>query len=210
MKTNITNHNFYNSSETISNGELWNGVVLEKCEILDLSEHLSHLYIELTEKLSSVYSAKYDLPQDALKIILRTAIVRITHCFFERLIRVNKIVNASLFKPFVTVLASFPIPNTIEESHSWVTSSQKFNQSVISLLSEVWGLEKLAGNQVDELVFAEQARFQNDLFKISKNNYTLAKILIRTSQYTKWMPVFGRLPVLNFANSTSPLHKRFF
>jgi hypothetical protein len=198
------------SSEIISNGDLWNGVVLEQSEILDLSEHLSHLYIELIERLSLVYSAKYDLPQDGLQIILRRAIVPITHCFFERLIRVNKIVNASSLKTHVTEQASFPIPNTIEEFDGWVTISPKFNQSVISLLSEVWGLKKVAGNQVTELDLAQPVDFVNNLFRINKNKYTLAKILIRTSQYTKWMPVFGRLPVLNFANSTSPLHKRFF
>ena len=191
-----------NSPEIISNGDLWNGVVLEKSEILDLSVHLSHLYIELIEKLSSVLSDKYDLPQDALKIILREVIVRITHCFFERLIRVNKIVNASSFKPFVTEQASFPIPNTTEEFDSWVTNSQKFNQSVISLLSEVWGLEKVAGNQIAELNLEQSVDFVNNLFKISKYKYSIDKILNRTSRYTKWMPAYGRFPVLNFANSS--------
>ena len=90
-----------NSPEIISNGELWNGVVLERSEILDLSEQLSHLYIELIEKLSSVSSAKYDLPQDGLRIILRNAIVPITHCFFERLIRLKKVVSCSKSKPLV-------------------------------------------------------------------------------------------------------------
>ena len=33
-------------SETISGGELCNGVVLEKSEILALSQDLSHIYIE--------------------------------------------------------------------------------------------------------------------------------------------------------------------
>jgi len=99
-----------NSPKTLSNGGLWNGVVLEKLKILELSEHLAYLYIELIEKLSSVYSAKYDSPQDALRIILRTAIVSITHCFFERLIRLNKIVSHSKCKPIVAAQALFAIP----------------------------------------------------------------------------------------------------
>lgn len=47
-------------TEIIIDGDLWSGVVLEKLKILELSEHLAYLYIELIEKLSSVYSAKYE------------------------------------------------------------------------------------------------------------------------------------------------------
>jgi hypothetical protein len=44
-----------NAQEIISNGDLWNGVVLEKSEILELSKHLPYVYIELIEKLSVSY-----------------------------------------------------------------------------------------------------------------------------------------------------------
>ena len=167
-----------NSPKTLSNGGLWNGVVLEKLKILELSEHLAYLYIELIENLSSVYSAKYDFPQDALRIILRTAIVPITHCFFERLIRLNKIVSHSKCKPIVAAQALFAIPNTIEEFQGSV-NTQQFNQSVISPLSEVLELENINGNKVVELNLAQPAIFKNNLFKIDKNKFSLGNILSR-------------------------------
>jgi putative transferase (TIGR04331 family) len=196
-------------SEMIRDGDLWNGVVLEKLEILELSEHLAYLYIELIEKLTSVYSSKYDIPRDALRIILRTAIVPIAHCFFERLIRLNKIVTNSKCRPIVAAQALFAIPNTIEEFHGSVNTKQ-FNQSVISLLAEVWGLECFDGNQVVELNLVQPTSFTNNLFKINNNKFSLDKILGRITRYTKWVPPFGRFPVLTFSNSTGALNKRFF
>jgi len=197
------------SSVTISNGDLWNGVVLEKSEILELSEGLSHVYIEIIEKLSLTYSSKCNLPQDALRIILRTAIVPITHCFFERLIRLNKIVNVSKCKPLVAAQSLDAIPNTIEEFHERI-NTQRFNQSVISLLSDVWDLEKITLHQSVELNLAQPATFRNNLFKISKNKLSIANILSRCNRFIKWLPPLGRFPVLTFANATGALHQRFF
>lgn len=197
------------SSETICNGELWNGVTLQQSEILELSAFLSHVYIELIEKLSFVCSIKYSLQQNALKIIFRTAIVPITHCFFERLIRFNKIFNSSSCKLLVAEQYMFPIPDTIEEFHGW-TKTQKFNQSVVSLLSAIWDLEKVAGNQIVELELGLQGGFQNNISKISRTRFTLSNALIRITKYTNWIPGFGRFPVLTFANATGALHKRFF
>ncbi len=198
-----------NSSETLSNGDLWNGVVLEKSEILELSEGLSRVYIEIIDKLSLIYSSKYNLPQDVLRIILRTAIVPITHCFFERLIRLNKIVNVSKGKPLVAAQSLVAIPNTIEAFHERL-NTQGFNQSVISLLTGVWGLESIHVDQADELNLTQPASFRNNLFKISKNKLSIANILSRCNRFIKWVPAFGRFPVLTFANATGALHQRFF
>ena len=199
-----------NPSETISRGELCNGVVLDKSEILALSQDLSHIYIEIIEKLTLGFSVKYALPSDALRIILRQPIVQITHCFFERLIRLNKIVNSSTSKLFITEEKFFPLPNTIEDFQNCTLNSIKFNQSVVVLLSEVWGLDKVPGNHISELDLAPPSSYVNHLFKLSKTKLTLANILKLINRYTQWVPALGRFPVLSFSNSTTALHKRFF
>jgi putative transferase (TIGR04331 family) len=198
------------SPEIIRNGELWgSGVVLEKLEILKLSEHISELYIHLIEELSLVYKSKYDLSQDALRIILRNGVTPITHCFFERLIRLNKIVNSRQCKPTVAFQGLFSIPNTIEEFHERI-NTQEFNQSVISLLAEVWELNNIDAHQFVEPSQAKQPAFINNLFRIDKGEFTRRRILRGVSRCIKWLPPLGRFPVLEFANSTGSLDKRFF
>lgn len=202
------------SLETISKGNLWNGVVLEKWETLELSEQLAKLYIDLIEYLSLNYFVKHELQQNSLQIILRTAIVPITHCFFERLIRLNKIVKVSKCKPRVEAQGLFLTPNTIEEFHENVGTEQ-FNQSIISLLSEVWGLECINSNEVinpNEVINSNlklSKAFKNNLFKIN-SKFSIYKLLGRIDQYTKWLPPLGRFPVLTLSNSTGAFRKRFF
>ena len=197
--------------EFISNGSLWNGVVLEKLEILELSERLSVLYIDLIEDLSIIYSAKYNLHQSSLRIILRTAIVPIVHCFFERLIRLNKIVNASKSKVNFVSQGLPSIPNTIEEFHERVNTGI-FNQSVISMLSKVWGLDNIYENQTFEINLSQPPTFRNNLFDISKNKFSFSnyKVWGKLNLLIKCLPALGRFPVLTFANSTSALNRRFF
>jgi len=195
--------------EVISDGNLFGFVRLERPEILELSEHLSHFYIELIEKLSSNYSVRYGLPQDALRIILRTAIVPVSHCFFERLVRLNKIVHASKCKPTVGAQSLFSIPDTIEEFQERISTPQ-FNQSVISLLAEVWGLKIIDIHQIAEQNPAQPTTFKNNLFRIDQSKFSLSSILSGVSRYIKWLPPLGRFPALTFANMTGALHKRFF
>jgi putative transferase (TIGR04331 family) len=195
----------------ISNGNLWNGVVLEKKEILELSERLAILYIDLIEDLSMIYSAKYNLPQTSLRIILRTAIVPIAHCFFERLIRLNKIVNINKSKVNVVSKELPSTPNAIEEFHERINTGI-FNQSVISMLSKVWGLDNIYENQTSEVNLSQPPTFRNNLFEISKTKLSLSNYRVSglINRCIRFIPPLGRFPVLTFANSTGALNKRFF
>ncbi|MDC0964700.1 transferase [Candidatus Pseudothioglobus singularis] len=199
-----------NPSETISEGLLHNAVVLDYLEVLALSQSLSYVYIEIIEKLTLRFSAEYELPSDALRVIIRSAIVPITHCFFERLIRLNKVVNSSNSKLSISEEEFFPTPNTIADFQNRTANSIKFNQSVFVLLSEVWKLEKVPGNNVYELNLTQPPSFKNHLFQLSKSKFNLINILKLIERFTQWIPAFGRLPVLSFTNSENALHRRFF
>ena len=115
----------------ISAGEPLKLGSLNNSELHVLSKNLSYIYIEIIEKAALEFSLKYKLPSEALKSILRIAIVPITHCFFERLIRLNGIVNSSEVKPTIYEEEFFPIPSCIEDFQSQNNSSIKFNQSVL-------------------------------------------------------------------------------
>jgi len=199
-----------NKSKIISKGELLNGGALSNSEILSLSHNLSFIYIEIIDKLSLSFSIKYSLSSDALKIILRSAVVPITHCFFERLIRLNKIVNASSIKPSVSEEAFLPLPNIIEDFQSYASSSIKFNQSVVVLLSEVWGLKKIPSTDITELDTDNPPRYANHLFSLSKTKWSLTNVLKLISRCTEWIPALGRFPVLSLSYSTNAFHKHFF
>ena len=200
-----------NCNRTISNGDLWNnGVVLEKNEILSLSENLSHVYIELINELSIKYHKKYNVSQNALKILLRPVIVTISHCFFERLIRINKIVSTSKYKLSVTQQELLTVSNVYEELNSAILT-QKYNQSVITFLSQVWPLKKVIGDETVELNIEQlPVNFKNNLFKISKSKFILANLSVLFQKLFFWLPAFGRFPVLNFSASIKSLHKYFF
>ena len=206
MKTNIK------LSECISDGALGHEVVLDSKEILALSNSLSHIYIEIIENLTIKFSQKYQIPSNSIRIILRSAIVPITHCFFARLIRLNKIINSSSIKPSIAEYDFFSnhTINTMPDFLRETQHSVQFNQGVISLLSEVWNLEKIVVNNISELNIQEPKNFENHLFALSKSKFNLTNILKLIDRYTQWLPPLGRFPVLGFSNSSNALHKRFF
>lgn len=209
MKTKSKYFN-YKNEQTIANGDFWkNGVILEKDEIFEISDLLSSIYIELIEKLTLVYSNRYSIPQNALRVLFRPIIVSITHSFFERLIRLNKIINTSKCKPSVQKHYLLPTPDTVEDFNNRVMT-EKFNQSLISLLSDVWKLNKISGNKIIKLDLVESVNFKNNLFQISKTRFTLSNISILFCKYLNWIPPFGRFPVLNLSASIKAFHKHLF
>ena len=110
--------------------ELSDGVILKKSEILKFSEALSPIYIELIENLSLKFSNEYSISQDATRVICRRAMVPIIHCFFERLIRINKAVNYYLVRKVSAEKGLFLTPN-IPENFDECIITDKFNQFII-------------------------------------------------------------------------------
>ena len=49
------------------------GVILEKKEILELSEALSYIYAEIIENVSLKFSKEHQIHQDATRVICRRA-----------------------------------------------------------------------------------------------------------------------------------------
>jgi len=176
------------------------GVILEKKEILELSEALSYIYAEIIENVSLKFSKEHPIHQDATKVICRRALVPILHCFFERLIRINKAINFCAVKKFSNKKSLFLTPNTIEDFETQITT-EKFNDFVILYLSSIWKLEKTKKNELTKNIDTKKIKFKNHLFLISNHLRFISKLMYILSRLIKWIPTFGRFPVLNFANA---------
>ena len=187
------------------------GVILEKEEIFELSEALSPIYVELIENISLKFSDKYLLPQDAMRVICRRALVPIIHCFFERLIRINKAVNYYSVKNFSAKQEQFLTPNTIEDFQI-ILDTDKFNQFIISFFADIFELKKCQTKFFEKTSnFCEKREiFKNHLFNISTNPLSLDRWMLLFSKFIRWVPAFGRFPTLSFANDERALHLRGF
>ena len=175
-----------------------NGVILDKKEIFALSEVLSSIYAELIENVSLKLSKKKLINQNATRIICRRALVPILHCFFERLIRINKAVNFYSVTKFSNRESLFSTPNTIEDFEAQITS-EHFNSFIILYLSNIWQLERVQKNKIAKHPKTKKIKFKNHLFLIP--NQFISKLMYMFSIATKWIPAFGRFPVLNMANA---------
>lgn len=185
------------------------GVILEKKEILELSEALSPIYIELIENLSLKFSNEYSIPQDATKVICRRAMVPIIHCFFERLIRINKAVNYYLVRKVSAEKGLFLTPN-IPENFDECFITDKFNQFIISFLADIWGLEKIQQKKARHHLNEKKINYKNHLFIISRISSIIYRVMFVLSKLLQWIPPLGRFPVLNFANAEKLFHLRGF
>ena len=175
-----------------------NGVILEKEEILKLSKALSQIYIEMISNFSLNFSNEYLIHQDATKVICRRALVPILHCFFERLIRINKAVNFYSVTKFSNRESLFSTPNTIENFEAQITS-EHFNNFIILYLSNIWQLEGVQNNKIAKHPKTKKIKFKNHLFLIPSQ--FISKLMYMFSIASKWIPAFGRFPVLNMANA---------
>ena len=176
------------------------GVSLEKKEILQLSEALSYIYAEIIENVSLKFSNENLIDQKATRVICRRALVPILHCLFERLIRINKAVNFYSVKKFRNKKSLFLTPNTIEDFEVKITT-EEFNDFIILYLSSIWELEKTKKNEVRKNIDTKKIKFKNHLFLISNHLRFISKFMYILSRLIKWIPAFGRFPVLNFANA---------
>ena len=175
------------------------GVSLEKKEILELSEALSFIYAEVIENVSLKFSKENLIDQKATRVICRRALVPILHCFFERLIRINKAFNFYSVKKFSNKKSLFITPNTIEDFETQIKTVQ-FNDFIISYLSSIWELERVQKNQKVKHLNIKKVKYKNHLFAISNHIRFISRLMYTSSKLTIWIPAFERFPVLNFAN----------
>ncbi|EMF80976.1 hypothetical protein LEP1GSC188_4668, partial [Leptospira weilii serovar Topaz str. LT2116] len=71
------------------------GVNMSSEDIFLFSSHISDLYSEIIEKVLSNLMREitgFPFSQESLKVVLRRAIVPITHFFWERVLRIQKII----------------------------------------------------------------------------------------------------------------------
>ena len=191
-----------------SDGNL--GVSLSTDEIVQFSSAMTEIYLELIKVISSKFSAFFQLPEESIKVVCRRAIVPLSHCFFERLFRIQKAVLHNSTALMIQEENDYPTPQTIEELDGQWIHIPAFNQYIISMQSEIWGLKKFKAPGLARDALGLQAGFKNNLSQIRKQKISIERLYRFAEQLTERLPVARRIPVLSFANSEKALRLRGF
>lgn len=179
-------------------------VTLSKSDLVFLSDELEGLYDELITVFAKSFQSslyKSQIQDESLKIVLRGVLVTLTYPFFERLMRVNKLINQNKnsLLTFIDEDCIFTV-KTLEDFHD-LLGCEKFNNALISDFSKVWGLKK---NKLKEGVELDKSftghKYHNNLFKLNIGWLRL-KIFNLIRKVFKVLPSIARFPVLTFANS---------
>lgn len=191
-----------------------NGIKLLKTEIYEFSSELSDLYIHLIDTFADDLLLKNGnlIPRESLKILLRNAIVPLAHCFWERALRIQKVIR---FNSNVVIAETKTFPNFIfqitEELNERISES-KFNEYLLSVLAPIWKLNKANTDEVcgQEKETQSFKTIKNEIFFIGKNKRVINKIIRVLERVLERLFQFEKFPVLTFANAEAALRYKGF
>ncbi len=117
------------------------GVALSQDEALRLSPLYSELYLRLSEAVARRLVAHLALAQPAALVLARRAVVPLSHCFLDRLIRLERIVERAGSGALAVAPAGPPPPAPdIEVLQRLAVSSVPFNLHMLERLAPLWGI----------------------------------------------------------------------
>lgn len=116
------------------------GVALSQEEALRLSPLYSELYLRLSEAVARRLGAHFSLAHPAALVLARRAVVPLTHCFLDRLIRLERLVERK--GSVALAVASCPPPPApdIEVLQGLAVSSVPFNLHMLERLAPLWDI----------------------------------------------------------------------
>ncbi|WP_061298654.1 hypothetical protein [Leptospira borgpetersenii] len=188
------------------------GVNMSSEDIFLFSSHISDLYSEIIEKvLSNLVREIPDFPfsQESLKVVLRRAIVPIAYFFWERVLRIQKIVAVN---SNVVVYKEEYRDFIFQTSDEFSTKVQDpiYHESLIYFLSEIWDLKVIQSDSkaMNHLNIPKAIKFKNTLFVIGSGKRILNRIFISLERIIDKIGFLPKFPILTFANSEPALRFR--
>jgi hypothetical protein len=176
------------------------GVSFSQQEVLAQSARYAPLYAELSAAIASALTRERGMPPAAAAVLTRKAVVPLTHCFFDRLLRLHRLLEGRRGDPPAVAQApSFAAPALVEDLQALAVGSDAFNAWVLSRLAPVWELPAVpapAAAAADPAPAA--APFVNRNFGGAT---LLGKLRKRLARKLGW----GRVPALSMAYDTDPL-----
>ncbi|WP_061236320.1 hypothetical protein [Leptospira santarosai] len=188
------------------------GVNMSSEDIFLFSSHISDLYSEIIEKvLSNLMREMIDFPfsQESLKVVLRRAIVPIVHFFWERVLRIQKIITVN---SNVVVYKEEYLDFVFQTSDEFSAKVQDpiYHESLIYFLSKIWDLKVIQSDSkiTNHLNIPKAVKFKNTLFVIGSGKRILNRIFISLERIVDKIGFLSKFPVLTFANSEPALRFR--
>lgn len=117
------------------------GVALDQDEALRLSPLYSELYLRLSGAVARRLGARFALAHPAALVLARRAVVPLAHCFLDRLIRLERLVEQKGSGALAVASAvSRPAAPDIEVLQGLAASSVAFNLHMLERLAPLWGV----------------------------------------------------------------------
>jgi putative transferase (TIGR04331 family) len=187
--------------------EAGGGVKITNEEMLQLSCIYSKLYIAFISRMSDHLVRQFELNESAASLLARRALVPLTHCFLDRLVRVKKAIDCAPGQLSTPRQELFLTTDTIEAFEEYAVANPAFNQSMIGFLGRIWLLPESAPAHVVPQ-FKPQAGFKNNMFQLHHRSTwrLIKKIALRLLAK---MPK-SRFATLSMANATGAFFEHGF
>lgn len=116
------------------------GVALSQDEALRLSPLYAELYLRLSAAIARRLGARFGLPQPASAVLARRAVVPLAHCFLDRLIRLERLVEREGSGALAVASCPPPPAPDIEALQRLAVSSVPFNLHMLGRLAPLWDI----------------------------------------------------------------------
>ena len=184
-------------------------------EMRHISKTLSPVYDEIANILAAGLSTTFELSNETSRILAKRIIIPIAFNFFDKLIRLKKLVDLDeqTEKWTITALAIDSIPDTIEDLYSNL-GSHTHTQNLITQLAPVLSANCLVSESksLNDQVRVKHKIQENTLFRITDD--FKGKLWLRFLSLVGNLKIidlfWNRLPVFTFANAEPALTKRLF
>lgn len=124
---------------TLFPNETGGGVLFSNDETIALTARFASLYVGLTEALGTALEREFGLPADTGVPIARRAVIPLTHCYTDRLLRLHRL----LAHTSVDAIArghAYSLPAHCEKFDYLATNSFAFNQDVVGRVGKLFGV----------------------------------------------------------------------
>ncbi len=191
------------------------GVNLTIDEVEGLTGHYHRLYEFLISTISPRLSNLLEIPQNAAQIFMRATLVRLSHIFLDRLMRLDRLLRVR--RPGELMIAEAPplrTPNDVNALDLESAYSVRFNQSILCILAGLWELP-VKPWPYDDPCYPIKSRpgFLNNNFGMiglrDKMRMKLHHLATKSLEAVRpsWR---GSIPTYGMAYETQPLESRGF
>jgi hypothetical protein len=149
----------------------------------------------------------FNISKDVLKTVLRAPVMSLTHSFFEKTFRIQKICQSYKYLK-VPAIEKNKTPETIEQLNEIIVSKQ-YNLLLINSIAKTFS-DFDEYSYTGEKLNKKKYKYKNNLFELQSGLNLFARFVAKLDYFTNMRPALGRFPVLTLANAEPAFSKNFF